>query len=332
MSLPLASLAELWRGEFATFWRAPPGYADGGAGRLARRRSSPPRRASRRRRRRRASTPRCATRLNAFQVAQGLKPDGLAGPLTLMQINRATGVAEPRLRRREVNRCPTSSMRCGGPMRNASAAACPGLHTQPMPELGDDERAAPSRALRPWHWVAIGLAAGLAAAVAWQASGPEPAVPELPAPLVPPPPTAGDAGHRACGSAAAADAEPAAPVPAVAARHRPPRRHPRRLRRSRRCGMPRRHRLSAPAKANSEAPAPTRVNSLAELPAEVRSALPPLAFGGSIYSNTPANRLLIVNGQLMHEGDALGGNATLEQIKPKAAVLNIRGQRFEVGL
>ena len=37
------------------------------------------------------------TRLNAFQVAQGLKPDGLAGPLTLMQINRATGVVEPRL-------------------------------------------------------------------------------------------------------------------------------------------------------------------------------------------------------------------------------------------
>jgi general secretion pathway protein A len=37
------------------------------------------------------------SRLNAFQVAQGLKPDGLAGPLTLMQINRATGVDEPHL-------------------------------------------------------------------------------------------------------------------------------------------------------------------------------------------------------------------------------------------
>ena len=37
------------------------------------------------------------SRLNAFQVAQGLKPDGLAGPLTLMQINRATGVDEPQL-------------------------------------------------------------------------------------------------------------------------------------------------------------------------------------------------------------------------------------------
>ena len=80
------------------------------------------------------------------------------------------------------------------------------------------------------------------------------------------------------------------------------------------------------------ATAPTRVGSLAELPADARRALPPLAFGGSIYSNTPANRLLIVNGQLMHEGDSLGPGVTLEQIKPKAAVLNIGGQRYEIGL
>ena len=93
----------------------------------------------------------------------------------------------------------------------------------------------------------------------------------------------------------------------------------------------------APAAASAAAPAaptaaPTRVASLAELPVEARRGLPPLAFGGSIYSNTPANRLLIVNGQLMHEGDALGPGVTLEQIKPKAAVLNIGGQRFEIGL
>ena len=72
--------------------------------------------------------------------------------------------------------------------------------------------------------------------------------------------------------------------------------------------------------------------SLAELPADARRSLPPLAFGGSIYSNTPANRLLIVNGQLMHEGDSLGPGVTLEQIKPKAAVLIIGGQRYEIGL
>ena len=89
---------------------------------------------------------------------------------------------------------------------------------------------------------------------------------------------------------------------------------------------------SADAASAPAAPAPRRVASLAELPADVRAGLPALAFGGSIYSNTPANRLLIVNGQLLHEGDALGPGATLEQIRPKAAVINVRGQRFEIAL
>ena len=37
------------------------------------------------------------SRLAAFQLAQGLKPDGLAGPTTFMQLNRAIGLDEPRL-------------------------------------------------------------------------------------------------------------------------------------------------------------------------------------------------------------------------------------------
>ncbi len=96
LALPLTALAELWRGEFATLWRTPPGYDDGApvdwlSAQLAAAQGEP--------------APAAPTkfdtalrnRLNAFQVAQGLKPDGLAGPLTLMLINRATGVAEPRL-------------------------------------------------------------------------------------------------------------------------------------------------------------------------------------------------------------------------------------------
>ena len=35
--------------------------------------------------------------VQAFQAGQGLQPDGRIGPITLMLINRATGVAEPRL-------------------------------------------------------------------------------------------------------------------------------------------------------------------------------------------------------------------------------------------
>ena len=36
--------------------------------------------------------------VRSFQRAQGLPADGRPGPLTLMQLNRASGVDEPRLR------------------------------------------------------------------------------------------------------------------------------------------------------------------------------------------------------------------------------------------
>jgi general secretion pathway protein A len=94
--LPLTALAELWRGDFATLWRTPPGYDDGApvdwlSARLAAAQGEPAPPAPTR------FDTALRNRLNAFQVAQGLKPDGLAGPLTLMHINRATGVDEPRL-------------------------------------------------------------------------------------------------------------------------------------------------------------------------------------------------------------------------------------------
>ncbi len=96
MSLPLPELAALWRGEFATLWRTPPGYDDGApvdwlSAQLAAAQGEAPPPAPTR------FDAALRNRINAFQVAQGLKPDGLAGPVTLMLINHATGVAEPRL-------------------------------------------------------------------------------------------------------------------------------------------------------------------------------------------------------------------------------------------
>jgi general secretion pathway protein A len=100
----LAALAARWQGEFRTLWRAPEGYADklrdgqGGpavgwvATRLAVANGT--------------AAPVTApvldaplrAQLRAFQLAQGLPADGRPGPLTYMQLNRASGVEEPRLR------------------------------------------------------------------------------------------------------------------------------------------------------------------------------------------------------------------------------------------
>jgi general secretion pathway protein A len=102
-TVSLPSLDKMWRGEFATFWRAPPGYvghpADMVPGPLADWLSA---RLSKLSGNAAASgkqvgeTP-LKSQVYAFQSAQGLKADGLVGPLTLMQLNRATGVDEPRL-------------------------------------------------------------------------------------------------------------------------------------------------------------------------------------------------------------------------------------------
>ncbi len=102
-TVSLLSLAGLWRGEFATFWRTPPGYANRGAdtsGRTTARwltiqfdaldAAAPPAA-------RPASGAALKSRVLAFQLARGLRPDGVAGPTTLMQLNRAVGIDEPRL-------------------------------------------------------------------------------------------------------------------------------------------------------------------------------------------------------------------------------------------
>jgi len=98
----LSALDDAWRGEFATFWRAPAGYVDSIADVAA----GPPaqwvaEQLGKLQPAGAASAPLLPLKgqIQAFQVAQGLKPDGLAGPVTLMQLNRLAGVDEPRLQR-----------------------------------------------------------------------------------------------------------------------------------------------------------------------------------------------------------------------------------------
>ena len=73
---------------------------------------------------------------------------------------------------------------------------------------------------------------------------------------------------------------------------------------------------------------PSRLLALAELPADVQRELPKLAISGGVYSPTPAQRLLIVNGQVLGEGAEAAPGVLLEQIRPKTAVFNFRGYRY----
>jgi len=102
VSLP--SLATLWQGDFATYWRAPEGYAgvvaDGASGpavdwlatQLAKWRGDPPPQGPQR------YDAALRAHVQAFQRALGLAVDGRAGPTTFMQLSRAAGsTREPRL-------------------------------------------------------------------------------------------------------------------------------------------------------------------------------------------------------------------------------------------
>ncbi|MBI5255458.1 MAG: general secretion pathway protein GspB, partial [Burkholderiales bacterium] len=89
--------------------------------------------------------------------------------------------------------------------------------------------------------------------------------------------------------------------------------------------------LPAPAPAPAPNPAPpARTPLLAELPEALRRELPPLAFGGAMDSPQPSSRMLIVNGQVLHEGDTVAPGLVLVTIRLRGALLDYKGTRFEV--
>jgi len=213
----------------------------------------------------------------------------------------------------------------------------PGIHAQPA--FAGAERAATGGRPRPgvalllggavivllgvlaWTWFGGGAsrqaaapgpapAASVAVAAA-PAPAPVPAPSVLPAAPAPaqiapaPPARASDAGVRV-------PARKAQPVPPAASAITAPR------------GA-----TPVPARPAASAPA-NPVVALNALPAEIRSQLPPINVGGSMYSATPANRILIINGQVLHEGDRITPELVLEQIKLKAAVLAFKGFRYEI--
>jgi len=89
----------------------------------------------------------------------------------------------------------------------------------------------------------------------------------------------------------------------------------------------------APATAQVAAPAPSPDDSLPylrQLPDAVQSGLPRVSFGGYMYSANPADRLLLVDKTLRHEGEEVAPGLVLEKLLPKAAVMNYRGVRYRV--
>jgi general secretion pathway protein B len=201
-----------------------------------------------------------------------------------------------------------------------------GIHARPV-QASSQLRRPEDQQRRLWLWgAAAALGAGLLALAAWQLAGLDKAPDALPAPValsppavtpmpLPSPPAATTAPAREVLPVAPPPraATPAAPVTAAAAP-------------ARAASKPDAA-ASAPA---SAAAARDRVLSLNELPPDVQRDLPKLVISAGVYSDNPAQRLLIVNGQAVAEGAEPAPGVLLEQIRARTAVLKYRGYRYSM--
>ena len=198
----------------------------------------------------------------------------------------------------------------------------PGIHAQPM--IGGSAPTAAPGTRMPWPWIgAAALAVLLVLAAGWlltrgetrEMVAPRPA-PIAAAPVTSPPPVAATAAAPVPPAAPARVKEeplpvirqtlpPAAPTPAAKA-------------------------VAKPSAAASSAGGAARIPALAELPEEIRRQLPKVSIGASSFSKKAADRILVVNGQVLHEGDQITPDLVLQQIKLRAAVLAFKGLRYEI--
>lgn len=72
------------------------------------------------------------------------------------------------------------------------------------------------------------------------------------------------------------------------------------------------------------------VPAMRDLPEPIQRQIPPVAIGGYIYSKNPADRLLLIDKVLRHEGEELAPGLVLEKLQPKAAIFSFKGYRYRV--
>jgi general secretion pathway protein B len=123
----------------------------------------------------------------------------------------------------------------------------------------------------------------------------------LPAPVADLPPSVANLAR------AAAPAPAPAPQPVVAAAPTPP-----------------------PAAAKQAVAPEEPVLNLRDLPEPIQRSIPPVTVGGYIYSKNAADRLLLVDKVLRHEGEEVAPGLVLEKLQPKQAVFNFKGYRYRI--
>ena len=215
--------------------------------------------------------------------------------------------------------------------------AVPGLQDQPQPLSAPAAAPAadPSRAgLRAlaaigllaaggaaaWWWLKPPAAAPMAPVVAVAPAQPvvQVAPPSPPAPVAPAPVVPAAVSSAPAVAAAPATVTPTLVLPPIPAQPAEPAAEPPK--------KPASHPAAA-APVAPVAPAPDAVRRQ-DLPENVRQQLPALTVAGATYSENPRYRMVIINGQVVQEGDTAAPGVVLETIRQKEVVLRAQGYRF----
>jgi len=220
--------------------------------------------------------------------------------------------------------------------------AVPGLHTQQMtPSSG---QAAPGARHRLWLGVTAAVAlSGLVVGLwVWptpgktplavvlkpviaqppiSASVAPPVVPTKPAttPILAPVPTPAPRVAAALAPTVSAPSTTAAPLPVLPVGHATIRPEPPKVKPEPIAAA------AAPASATLAA-----VPLLSELPDDLRRQVPALTITGAVYSENPAQRLLLVNNLVLTQGTLAAPEVQLEEIRARSSVFSFRGTRFRV--
>ena len=88
--------------------------------------------------------------------------------------------------------------------------------------------------------------------------------------------------------------------------------------------------MAAVSPASASQAASAGVALLGELPEDIRRQIPALSITGVVHSANPAQRLLVVNNQVLTQGSVAAPEVNLEEIQPKSSVFSFRGTRFRV--
>jgi len=74
------------------------------------------------------------------------------------------------------------------------------------------------------------------------------------------------------------------------------------------------------------------VITIDDLPTVIKQRIPTMEYSGHVYSSSPAQRSIIINGSFKEEGDPINHEITLIEITSNGAVFDYQGTLFEVSV